>query len=512
MDRFASDLIPLHAVAVATLNMDGTLVEANAGFLRLVQLEGQEPAGIHVERFFIQPDFATLVHAQAGFGGEIHCGLLTIGDYMGTTRSLRGRIRRVDAQLCMVAEYDIEELERVNATVFELNRDYADMQFELAQANLKLRQHELELRQLNEELEQRVEERTQDLRDALTRAEAAHSAKTLFLANVNHELRTPMNAILGLSGLLARQVSEPQFRVRVEKIEGACRQLLGIVNEIIDMSDLQANRIQIVSVDFELESLLDAALDIWRGSASAKGLVLEWKCDPSLPKRLRGDPRRLGQILGNLLSNAIKFSGHGYIGLRVSLAENRDGDVLVRFEVEDQGIGIDQDRQALIFNIFEQADGSRVRLHGGIGLGLAICKQLCNLMEGEIGVRSVPGQGSLFWFSIPLGRGAGAVAQLPNVHKAAVPALPKEIPERDWDALRQVIVPLIRLIQAGDYIHAYILCDEAEHMFDGILGERADAFNQAIEDFDLTTALSLLQALQAEYPQLRNPRHSLDGI
>ncbi|MFM8333606.1 MAG: ATP-binding protein [Candidatus Methylumidiphilus sp.] len=275
------------------------------------------------------------------------------------------------------------------------------MQLDLQSNKRALETLNAELKALNGVLEQQVQERTQALREALLRAEASHHAKNLFIANINHELRTPMNAILGLSELLVRQVGDPKLQERVGKIRGACQRLLDLVNQVIDIADLQAGRVPIESIDFELSSLLDGVLEKHQKSALAKGLPLELAIDPALPVGLRGDPARLTQILENFLRNALAFSAHGSIVLRASRVAG-PGPAAVRFAVEDQGMGIDDKHLALIFNVFEQVDMSSTRQIGGAGIGLAICKQLAELMGGKIGVSSALGQGSIFWVTFPL--------------------------------------------------------------------------------------------------------------
>jgi len=362
--------------------------------------------------------------------------------------------------------------------------------------HLALRQRGLELEQLNAELERRVEERTQALQDALIRAEAAHRAKNQFLANINHELRTPMNAILGLSSLMGRQTDDPRLSGRISKIDEAGRRLLGIINDIIDMSDCQADMIQIDSVDFDLPTVVDQVCNAWQGRAEAKSLAVSREIDPAIPQVLRGDPMRLRQILGNLLGNAVKFSEQGHIVLRARLTEEGEDALTLRFEVEDHGTGIDLKRQASIFNAFEQADNSTTRSYGGAGLGLAICKQLTELMGGKIGVSSAPGLGSLFWFNLPLKRYAAPAEQ------ALASPLPEGTRVVDWRLVRQTFFSMTSLLTAEDYIQAYIMWSNEGHVLETVLGDRANAFNHAMEAFDLATALVLLRAAGAAHPQL----------
>jgi len=205
---------------------------------------------------------------------------------------------------------------------------------------------------------------------------------------------------------------------------------------------------------------------------------------------------RLRQILGNLLGNAVKFSEQGHIVLRARLTEEGEDALTLRFEVEDHGTGIDLKRQASIFNAFEQADNSTTRSYGGAGLGLAICKQLTELMGGKIGVSSAPGLGSLFWFNLPLKRYAAPAEQ------ALASPLPEGTRVVDWRLVRQTFFSMTSLLTAEDYIQAYIMWSNEGHVLETVLGDRANAFNHAMEAFDLATALVLLRAAGAAHPQL----------
>ena len=258
-------------------------------------------------------------------------------------------------------------------------------------------------------LEELVRNRTEELSHARLLAESASLAKSRFLANMSHEIRTPINAIIGLNYLLRRQGATPEQIERLDKIDGSSRHLLSIINDILDLSKIEANRLHLEHTDFPLSAILDSVGSIISQSARDKGLRVELDRD-SVPLWLRGDPTRLRQALLNYAGNAVKFTDRGSIAIRARLlhaSEEASGDLLVRFEVEDSGTGIPQSDVARIFEDFEQADASTTRQHGGTGLGLAITKRLAQLMGGEAGAESAPGSGSTFWFTARLQRGHG---------------------------------------------------------------------------------------------------------
>jgi PAS domain S-box-containing protein len=296
-----------------------------------------------------------------------------------------------------------------------------------------------ELDRHREHLETLVAERTAALSVAKDAAEAASRAKSTFLANMSHELRTPMNAIMGMTGLALRRAEEPRLRNQLVKIEQASQHLLAVINDILDISKIEAERLVLERVVFRLGEVLENLASLIGHRAAEKGLRLDFDLPPELAALLlRGDPLRLGQILLNLAGNAVKFTAHGGITVRARLAEESPDEALLRVEVQDTGIGITAADQARLFTAFEQADSSMTRKYGGTGLGLAISKRLVQLMGGAIGVDSAPGQGSTFWFTVRLGKHAG-----PTVPERAEASRPVE-------ELLQGIAPGIRILLAED--------------------------------------------------------------
>ncbi|MCB4358982.1 ATP-binding protein [Quatrionicoccus australiensis] len=260
-----------------------------------------------------------------------------------------------------------------------------------------------ELAKYREHLEETVQQRTQALSVAKEGAEAANRAKSTFLANMSHELRTPMNAIIGLSYMLGRNNQDAGQLDKLGKISNAANHLLSLLNDILDLSKIDAERMAIERTPFSIETLLSNLDSLIVSKAEAAALRLTHDVDPRLASRqLLGDPLRLQQILLNLVSNAIKFTERGSIVLSIQFQEELAGEVLVGFSVRDTGIGIKPEALQKIFNPFEQADGSMTRKFGGTGLGLPICQRLVQLMGGTVQVASTPGVGSVFSFAIRL--------------------------------------------------------------------------------------------------------------
>ena len=309
-------------------------------------------------------------------------------------RHRNGELRDVSIASAIVNFGGVEHLIAYVTDVTERNRNLAELE--------EHRHHLAEM----------VEQRTAELAHAKDEAEAANRAKSAFLANMSHEIRTPMNAVIGLAHLAQREADNPAQRERLQKIHASAQHLLAIINDILDISKIEADKVSLEETDFETAAIFDNVAAMMQERLAEKGLTLTREIDPDIPSVLRGDPLRLGQILVNYVGNAIKFTDHGHVIMRASVQEDsgeKSGALLLRIEVEDSGIGIPSETLSRLFRAFEQADNSTTRNYGGTGLGLAICRRLARLMGGDVGVKSIYGQGSTFWFTVRLRRGRKAV-------------------------------------------------------------------------------------------------------
>ncbi|MBF0153593.1 MAG: ABC transporter substrate-binding protein [Magnetococcales bacterium] len=261
-----------------------------------------------------------------------------------------------------------------------------------------------ELRHYRDHLEETVRERTAELELARNAAEAASRAKMAFLVNMSHEIRTPMNGVLGMADLVLKTPLTQQQRHYIEVIHNSGRTLLRIINDILEFSRMQADRLTLDLLRFSLIELIDDIDTMFVDQSQRKGLTFDLKIGEGVPDRLLGDPYRLNQILFNLVGNALKFTSKGSIDLTVGVVEEQDSNVVLRFDITDTGIGISPEFQHNLFEAFTQEDPSISRRFGGTGLGLAITQRLVHMMGGSLHVESVPGQGSTFWFTVRFGK------------------------------------------------------------------------------------------------------------
>jgi signal transduction histidine kinase/CheY-like chemotaxis protein len=278
----------------------------------------------------------------------------------------------------------------------DLGKSFNRMIEELQRSNREIQQH-------RDLLEERIRQRTEELENAMRTALAASQAKSEFLANMSHELRTPMNGLLGMLDVVLDSTLAGEQREHLETAQHSAYSLLALLNDILDLSKIEAGRMMIEKIPFNVRNVLEDCVKSYQPRAAQKGVSLHFEMDKSSPAHVMGDPLRLRQIVTNLLSNAIKFTAKGFVavGVRTEPIEGQPGTLRFAIEVRDTGTGIESDKQQSIFDKFTQADGSITRKYGGTGLGLAITKRLTELQDGRVTVQSTVGSGSTFTITLP---------------------------------------------------------------------------------------------------------------
>ena len=361
--------------------------------------------------------------------------------------------------------------------------------------------------------ELRLQQLNAELTHARDRAEQASRAKSAFLANISHEIRTPMNAILGLTHLMQRDSRDPAAAERLGKVADAAHHLMDIINDVLDLSKIEAGKLSLEQADFAVGPLLQRTLALVADRAQAKGLVLVQHC-PDLPAVLHGDATRLSQVLLNLLGNAIKFTERGSVALHGELLAQDAVQVRVRFAVSDTGIGIPPDKLGKLFTAFEQADSSTTRRFGGTGLGLAITRHLARLMGGDVGVDSVVGQGSRFWVTATLAPGLSSgvdAGDRPGADRRGL-AQPQVDSPGSWDgsgALRGLRVLLAEDNAVNQEVAVALLCQVGAQV--DVVGNGIEAVAQArAHPYDLILMdmqMPEMDGLQATALIRRQPGH-----
>ena len=318
-----------------------------------------------------------------------------------------------------------------------------------------IRQREAELSEHRHHLEMLVKDRTEQLRQKRDEALDAARAKSEFLANMSHEIRTPMNGIIGVLSLLKDAELNEEYRGLLYTATRSADSLLLIINDILDFSKIEAGKIEFESIAFDLRDMMEDVTLLFVEAAKMKQLDLLCFMPTDIDPDVQGDPTRLRQVLTNLLSNAVKFTDRGEVLLQVSLISRKAGEQLLRFSVEDTGIGISAATKDNLFHMFTQADGSTTRKYGGTGLGLSVCKQLVELQNGEIGVESEEGKGTVFWFTLPMRVLDGSSRGKADIER---PKGRRFLVVGDKSTGRRIVEDYLRSCKAE-----FFVCDQGDH-------------------------------------------------
>lgn len=417
---------------------------------------------------------------------------------LGEDQSLARQIRMIETGATPAEAYERDERNHDDPTNSALSQALIDLYALMTEQNRHLLEMNHELQEHREHLEEQVKDRTRQLELARDAAESANRAKSAFISNMSHEIRTPMNAIVGLTWVLHEQCTDQQQKDKLQQVRGATQQLLSIINDLLDMSSIESEQLLLEPLDFDIRHVVQHAVAAQMARAELKGLRLNISETPGMPTLLHGDPVRIGQIISNFLSNAIKFTAEGTITIELSHTLAAPGDVTnMRCAVRDPGIGIAAAQISTIFQPFQQADPTSRRRFGGTGLGLAISKRLVDMMRGKIGVESQIGQGSIFWFEIPLT--VSDVHHEPLLTPASTIHSPSATPDIDSPQVREVLQQLINLL-AEDDILTLTLWREKNALLRPALGQSAIRLEGELNNYNFEAALTLAQAAMDNMP------------